>query len=297
MNFFKVLFSVCTGTERFAELSRLPLWRSLLHLMLLATLLATMITALRFPDIDAVARKITATLHAEFGEIKVTSNGFVPSIRPQERRRVTVYPGTVVEYFPDTGFKDKDLRVDDFSNGVVWTPGIAVLWLKTGSGFMLLPLNYAPQALQEFGKVNFMPVTPAGIVAFVKDLGRPAGPFMYAGFHDFANTMERTVLLFSGFMEVLLIFGGAVLFTSVFTGFFSIGGGASMLGMRYRNMWTIGLYAGFPAMLVAAVVSGFELPYFDFSTVYLFGMLGYFFVIIGRIQRQRMDNAGKPERN
>ncbi|MDD3118985.1 MAG: hypothetical protein PHQ27_07395 [Victivallales bacterium] len=290
MNFFRIIFSVCRETAMFPVLARLPLYRTILHLLLLAILLAGVMTGLQYPTVKAVIGQAEQTVTAQFGAIRSTGEGLVPAIDPERRRQVEIFPGLVLNYFPGAEVKPGDLPWDKYDRGVVWTPGVVVAWRKDAP--VVVPLIYSVKLLERGQEIKLYPGSREGIVATIGELYDPAGPFWFDDFAQFFPWLERLVLGGSYVIYFLLVFGGVLVFNTLFTGFYALGGGLAMCGMRYRNLWQMGIYAGIPALIVAAVATGLTLPYVDFSTIYLFGFLGYFFFIISRLQRKLPGDGG-----
>ena len=73
---------------------------------------------------------------------------------------------------------------------------------------------------------------------------------------------------------------------------------ASMRQLRVltiRELWKTGLYAGFPAMIIGSFFPALNLPLFSFSTVYMFGLVIYWILIISRIERSGQEEEKKHE--
>ena len=79
MNFFNILFSVCTGTEIFPRLLEISLRRSVFHFIIISAASAFFILGGRaFPlwhNID----KTCNTLGTEFGALQIDDAGILPS--------------------------------------------------------------------------------------------------------------------------------------------------------------------------------------------------------------------------
>lgn len=78
-----------------------------------------------------------------------------------------------------------------------------------------------------------------------------------------------------------------LLYTSVFVGMFRLtSGGRYPIRLTYAQFWKTGIYAGFPALLVASAFPALNLPFFTFSTVYMTGLLIYWLYTAHRLERQ-----------
>ena len=63
-------------------------------------------------------------------------------------------------------------------------------------------------------------------------------------------------------------------------------GGRYPIRLTYAQFWKTGIYAGFPALLVASAFPALNLPFFTFSTVYMTGLLIYWLYTAHRLERR-----------
>lgn len=71
----------------------------------------------------------------------------------------------------------------------------------------------------------------------------------------------------------------AVLYPAVFVGVSRLTGAGQLRRLTIREYWKIGIYAGFPALLIAGCFPAFGLPYFSFETVFVAAMLIYWMYV------------------
>jgi hypothetical protein len=97
-----------------------------------------------------------------------------------------------------------------------------------------------------------------------------------------------SIWTFSLFMQNLgLTLFLPLLYTALFVGVFRFSsGGRYPVRLTYLEFWKIGIYAGFPAMLVASAFPALALPFFSFSTVYMAGLLIYWLYTASRLERE-----------
>jgi len=60
---------------------------------------------------------------------------------------------------------------------------------------------------------------------------------------------------------------------------------AGRSSLNRRQLWVVLLYAGYPSMLIGTVVSALNLG-ISYNTIYVFGLIGYLFFILARLERQ-----------
>ncbi len=288
INFFTIFFSVCRGTSMFPILTHMPIKRVLFHLLFLVMLLAGFVTFCKiFPAVKFKDRLIT-DIHKEFGNIDNTDHGFSPTVSPGQKRLLEIVPGYVMAYFPDNQFSSNELGTKKFNRGIIWNPGFAGMWIKQpNESFVIIPLIYTTKIFSRFSSDNLTPKDAGLMTSTVKEFYDTKGPFVFGSLAQMASTFLFSYLFSAYFMELLRGLFCVLIFNTLFTGCYSFGGGAAMAGLRYRNLWVIGVYASFPALLIASFFPAFDLPYFDYSTIYLFAFLGYFLFIFSKFQRMR----------
>lgn len=296
IDFFRILASVCRETTMFPILALLPFRRALLHLFMLTIMLAMVVTACRIYPALELRDKIMSGLTEEFGTIKASEGGFLPEIAPEKRRFMEILPTYLLTYFPNKEFTFADMNTGDFSRGVLMTPGFVTLWIKKpDSGFVLIPIVYSTSMLNRFSSDSLTPVNGEVMVETAREMYDAKGPFIFDDVNSVASSFTIYYVVLRYLMELGRALFCVLVFNTLFTGCYSIGGGAAMAGMRYRNLWIMGVYASFPALIIASFFPALDLPYFDYSTVYLFAFLGYFMFIFNKLQRltiSRIDIIG-----
>ena len=289
MEFFRLIFRICSSPAVFTELAELPLRRVFVHLLMLATLLALLVFAAQYFTAARLHRQIGSAIVGEFGELSVTPAGLQPTRQPERARNMALTHNFLLSYNPGPEIKTDMIKVGEYDKGIIWTPGLVLFWQeKTQDNFVMLPLLVAESEQSRVSLKEMFSSGVQGIAAFVKKhyhrLEAVSGLTMAA---LFAQLMWGYLAMIY-FAELLRVIGSALLFNTLFTGCYSFAGGAAATGLPFRKIFIIGMYSGFPALMVASLFSAFDLPLLDFNTVYLFGFLGYFLIVLSRIQRERM---------
>ena len=288
MNFLRVLKEVCSGTTIFPQIADYPLRRTLLHLGMLAILLSLFIACCQYWSVNRFRERLDPALHKEFGELVNSKDGLRPALHPETARTLALTNRVILNYFPDANIKTGELRTKQYDMGLLWTPGAVLCWQnKGGNSFLVWPLLITP--MEKVPLRDLFPSSTDGIAALVKKIYHPAPmePEM-----DIRALLLGLLWSYTGviyLVSMLRILFFVLLFTTLFTGCYSLAGGAASTGLRFKQIFTIGIYAGFPALMVASVIPAFDIDLIDFNTVYLFGFLAYFLFVFSRIQRQRLQ--------
>ena len=129
MSFFKVLFSLCSGTGAFPRLTGLPVWRAFMHLFFLILLCCAVITAafhfIHSSGIDAV----TARFFAQTGPFVLTLTEIRPEKDPAVSRSYRLSRILRFDYFANA----EDFKASKFPEGreqfgILCLPGGAAFW-------------------------------------------------------------------------------------------------------------------------------------------------------------------------
>lgn len=284
MDLFRIIISVCSGTGMFPVLSAMPLRRVILHLSLVSVLLGTAIAAFRFMPMQREKEAILKSFQEEFGTIAISEGGLRPTLNPELHRSLQIIPGIVIDYFPDRESATTHFDPGKRQNGIIWTPHAALWWFRHSSGFICLPVIGTVEKSRQLGSLSA--ANTAGIVSMLDNFtidNREWSPESFAG----QLLILAVALSFS--LWSIGIFMMVILFNTMFSLCYSIGGGRTMLGMTFRNIWNTGFYASLPALMIAALFPALDLPFLDFNTVYLIGFLGYFIIILGKAQRRKLS--------
>jgi hypothetical protein len=93
----------------------------------------------------------------------------------------------------------------------------------------------------------------------------------------------------------LTVFLQPLLYTAIFVLVFRLTGGRQLRILSLSEFWRVGIYAGFPVMLFASCFPAFDLPFLRYDTVYMIGLVGYWLVVTGRIERANIEGGASDE--
>ena len=292
MNFFRTIIGICSGTSVFRQLAGTHPLRAIFHLLVLAFLCSAFIISGRILTTYSQTFKLIDVLEKQFGGISFgEKDGLLPQ-KNADKPFAYLNNNFRLDYRPSKEKLAEDVQNWNNAAGVLWTPQSIFMWFAnpaqkefyTYNLFMLsgksLPSTSHPtkEALADYLDKNaFLPGT--GQYAFLKEPKK--------------IDMITLKLLSCGIIafEFLFRFIGTVFLVLFFNGIFTLVSSLSARNadpdfkLSARSMFSVGIYAGFPALLIASCFPALELPYFDFISVYIAGFLFYLFVVLGTLRR------------
>ena len=300
--FIATTLAICSGTEVFRELRGVSFFRLAAHLIALSLLCSVANVMLRLYPFEKEYYSVCQTLEKQFGGLRRSDKGMMPATNPD--KPATVFLDTFrVDYFPNNADLDKFAPGDDFNVGIVWTPNILAKWTRGPKGsFQVVPVimplpgdNIA--ALRTFMK-NLMPVASRDKLAErLRAWTLPPKAMMpwatSASFNEFKTNMLGGVWLDPPTIYGINLFAGILfnallvspLYILVFTAFSFVFGRSGTLGMNFKQLFVVGMYTGFPGMIIATIYTALDLPALDYQSVFLFSYLVYSFPVFSRLTR------------
>ena len=305
--FVKTFIGVCSGTEIFPELAEFPLLKAIGHLILLALVCAAANIATRYHPFNVEFEKACVALQNKFGGLRYTSKGVVPEKEP-DKPATLAFDDFRVDYFPN----QKDLNHfkpdDDCDGGFVWTPRSIIYWrLIANEPTPLLPLlvpttlkgdSLTDQTTFFWDSLRNSP-NDSSLKHFAKLYQVPKSQPITndsSYFRDFRSNIFAGVPLKLPILYILLL-GAEILINAllisplyilVFTLFSSTLGKSEMLGMKFSQLFVVGLYTGMPGTVIATLYTLLELPYLDYQSVFLMAYVIYSFPVFSRLRMERL---------
>jgi hypothetical protein len=299
--FIRVFLAVCSGTDVFLELLRFPVPRALAHFLTLTFLVSFFIAAAGFFSLYSDAAKVCRFLEEKFGPLTIDGGG-IHTGSPNAREHYILGGGLGFDYYPP-GWKPEDEKHGEKGSaaGLIMTDRLLAFWTTARKDqYMVLPLIYPESAKirgsyvggAEFGAyVKNLSSAPGGLAATVIIFSVPLGARKFLVNIEnikFPAALAVSALRFLAAAAMTLFSG--ITFSLIFSMVYSITGGGDD-GSRGKNrlkaasLFVVALYAGFPALVIAAFFPALNLGVLDFQTVYLICFLVYLFVVFGRIQK------------
>jgi len=300
--FLNTFLSVCSGTTDFPEIAKYPFYRMLLHLLLLSVICGAVNVAFRYHPFNLAYEKTCAKLAAKFGEIQTSSYGMRPALNP-DKHGTAYFDGFRVDYFP----ADNQLKTfkpgEDYLFGVAWTPLSIIAWvnldnkaapflplliptaadsekINEGMSFMLNRMKgETEKTLTLFDVAQIYSLNPAAIHASVVPFREFRTNIL--GIPCRIPTIYIIFLALEILINCLLISPVYILIFTLFSFFL---GKSNMLPMKFSKIFIVGIYTGFPGIVIATLYTALALPYLDFQSIFLMSYLVYSFPVFARLR-------------
>ncbi len=295
IGFFPALWGCCRGTGIFFAL-RYQSWPRLIgHLLLLALLCSFGITLGERSRFRPGMERALASFETLFGEIRLAPEGITPTLDPSKARSLPLPGNGFLLYAPDLDegvtLGESDAQLLNYL--LVWSPRLLLSGARTPGGDWQVWSKRAERAGRNplsYGPVQFGLTSAAALPEYLKSLRPPAGTweideeetYPAAAFFDAVGFLFL-LTLFAGY--TVLLTATAFFCTGIFTLVFRFVSVRQLRVLTIRELWKVGIYAGFPATIIASFFPALELPLFSYSTVYMFGLVVYWMVVLNRIER------------
>ena len=292
--FFATVLAVCQGTAIFPELIQRPLRRALGHLLLLAFLAAIVIVGCHYRTISDDLAVSAPILEKTFGAVQRRGRfNFTPTLDPDQGRGVSLPTSLplAVYYLPDveTLKEMPQFNPDNLANGILWQPQFILFW------------HHPPDS----DSYNFWTVslTPAELLNLLQSMVRQAdfqssGAPLQRSWPELAASLKAGLLLLYFAVQFLSIVLLALLSIGLFALVFVLTGGRRTRSIQTKELIILGIYAGFPAILVGTVFLALDLWLLDYTTIYMFGMAIYLLFAMTCIERSRLPRQPQlPDHN
>lgn len=292
-SFAGALFQTCSGISGFRTLCRHSWGRTVFHVVLMALFCTVLITWGEVSRKKTVLSAAVSVFKTVFGDkVLNTSSGLVPEKDPSTSRYLALPDGGRLWYFPAGKVKCNTDELEKCSYIILWAPrGFATALPKGGGSWTVSSVMPDDDKMLRTRNRTVTAAELSGLIlennerwdfddfkSFTADeLGRTLSGVMVAGF--FFQYLLLTLIL-------------PFLYTAIFVGMFRLTSGRRYpLTFSFGEFWKIGLYAGFPAMLVASAFPALALPWFSFGSVFMAGLLIYWLYAAGRIERENKEKT------
>ncbi len=294
MSFGSIFISVCRGVGDFPKLMDMALFRVVLHLFFLAFLMALFITGSRSFAVFSSINTLCDNIEQQCGDFVMSDHGLRPTIEP-DKAKVIYSNNCSFRYFPNNDFKLDAIDKDLTNVGIIWTPGIMLMWIRLPDNkYSAFPIVY-PVLKNEWNLMDFIErvlaassLTNTELANYIKNKGKPEGSFNM----DFSNisiNVARPGIKFTAAVAIFIaffsqIFFQALLFTGIYSLIFAFVGGGKIRTLKFRQVFAVATYCAFPAIFIAAFFPALRLPV-DYQTVFLFAFLIYLVIVFNFLQR------------
>jgi len=234
----------------------------------------------------------TGHFGAIFGGIRLDEHGARPTLEPEKRRYQLLEFGGLLCYSAGSGLLlPEKSTFSDYRYILAWFPACAVTAVPAG------PDRFAVSRFRFLEGETSQDLCSADELKHILEKAERVSPDneehlrMTVTPEDIAGALRVA----AAFWSFLLFFGDAaiqiVLCLVIFVGFFSLTSSRKR-ELRWGELVRIALYAGCPALFVAACFAAFDLTgILNFSTVYVIGTIGYFLVVVNQLEHSRRQSG------
>ena len=314
-NFVNTFISVCSGTAVFPEITKFPFRRMLWHLFILAVLGSFLNVAFRYHHFNIAYEEYCAKLQKKFGDIELSEKGILPAHNPETNGTV-YYDNSRIDYFP----KVEDLK--DFNPGdnsfwgIAWTPNSAIVWVlndKKPSPFIPLLIPVIPHNGDMDQGMSFLIKSMRGEIRSSLSLLEVSEIYKIPAkqisdkslpFREFQTNLCLGIPLKVPSIYILYlisqIMGNCFLTVPVYILIFSLFsfflGKSNMLSLKFSKLFILGIYTGFPGIIIATLFTALQLPFLDFQSIFLLSYLFYSFPVFSRLRYDQIQNENQAKK-
>lgn len=281
-SFISALWGVCCGTRVFPVLKGHGAFRTVWHLALMSLVCAALITWGGVGRAKSEYRKFVERYGELFGERLIFSRSGMRPEKDPDKPRYLALPGQGGLFY--TAGMEKVEMPPQIASGsayfVVWSDYCFIFGarnLADGDNAM-----WQIQVADPDRSIVVRKVSADKLDAFLDALlaerrggGRWKFPVAKIGTERLFRVARRIVAVAVFFAEFVGIFLLALVCTALFAFVSRLTGAAALRGLGGMEYWKIGVYAGFPGMLIGAVAEALDLPFLVYGMVYAFALVIY----------------------
>jgi hypothetical protein len=305
-NFFKILLSVCTGTDVFKKVIKFSLFRTFRHLILLSILCSFVFVLAKSPGMKKDINSFASYFQNQFGNVIVRKTGVYPEKKPDSPRNLN-YNSIQINYFPKNPV-DKKMGPDDKVNhsGFVWLPNSIIGWMKMDdSNFFVYQALTSLDSHSLFGIVS-----KDEIISYLKNC--TVTNFKYLRFSFFVpmsvpllglltlhenNSFQlysETIFYWSAF-GILVRFIMTIIFNSVFYSLlfallYTISRKSALYNLRFKAFFATAVYAGFPGIIIGTIFTIAEISWLQYQTIFLVSFIVYLIAVTQKLRKINNEN-------
>ena len=288
VSFLTALSGTCSGIAVFHRL-RFQSWlRTVFHMFLMGAFCALLITWGEVHRQRPVFQAGVKIFESVFGtKILNTSRGLVPEKSPETERFLVLPNEGRLWYIPSGKLKVSVGELEKNSYLILWAPGGMATAVRSASGSWTANIVLPDNEKVMFSTPKTLSSQELLKLKLVSEKKWNFDNLETLSVENFAKTFQGIWISTLFMQNLCLTLILPVLYTAIFVGMFRLtSNGRYPVRLSYSEFWKIGIYAGFPAMLVAAAFPALDLPLFSFSTVYMVGLLIYWLYSASRIERE-----------
>ena len=291
INFLTAVSSVCVSREMFKNLKNQGIWRAVLHLVFLAFLCSCFILLAGHDYLLKRIEKPLDNFESAVGSIIIEQGAIFPEKDRDRPYEITLDENMKLIYAPNLGVINPNW---------IEKKGITILWVPRMWSVVLKNAEYSPfQIFTGFPNSTIQEKSEAKdmdeLMAYLHKRGSVADKNIKKAdprtFTFDRLDIERTYLgcyffYFWGEFCVQTLF-----ITVMFSIFYRYLGARGFSKLKFREIFVSGLYTAIPPMLIAALFPALDLPFFDFTTIFLIAFCVYFICVLNFLERAAHENS------
>ena len=297
VSFLTALSGTCSGIAVFYRL-RFQSWlRTVFHMFLMGAFCALLITWGEVHRQRPVFQAGVKIFESVFGtKILNTSRGLIPEKSPDSERFLVLPNEGRLWYIPSGELKVSVGELEKNSYLILWAPGGVATAVRSASGNWTANVVLPDNEKVMFSSPKTFSSQELLKLKLVSEKKWNFDNLESLSVENFSKTFQGIWISTLFMQNLCLTLILPVLYTAIFVGMFRLtSNGRYPIRLSYSEFWKIGVYAGFPAMLVAAAFPALDLPLFSFSTVYMVGLLIYWLYSASRIERELADEESETD--
>lgn len=311
MNFFQAFLGTCRGAAAFIELRKQPVWKVLVHLLLIVLISCICIGIGRFYALKYFWSRTESNFVETFGDRLVAGpKGILPEKDVEvSRRQELPYNGLIVYVSPkgpEKNYLDETMEGRNYI--IIWTPGDIYAVIRNQQNGRWLIQSLLP------GKGEGLQGRVSGMSRFIEGNGGLNYTQMRENFSkiiaDYSNvkklsslkrdeqilsidlfrTMYIMMAVFNGIayflLSLILIGFGTLIYMVIFVVMNSFQRGEQLLSPG--EMFRIVIYCAFPVLIVVNVLPMLQLPLGEWhDKLFLIGWIIYINVVRRYLEKNR----------
>ncbi|MBR1951746.1 MAG: hypothetical protein IKA32_04175 [Lentisphaeria bacterium] len=288
VSFLTALAGSCSGISVFYRLRSQSWVRTVFHLVLMGMLCSLLMTWGEVHRKRGVFQAGMKIFESVFGSrILSDDRGLVPEKSPGVERSLKLPNEGLLWYIPSGKLSGTAENLEKFSYLILWAPGGLATAIRSETGrwtaHTMLP---GDDRVKLSGSV-VMTTSELLKLQLVSKEKWDFDDLESLSVQNLAGTFQGVWMITLFIQNLCLTLFLPVLYTAIFVGMFRLTShGRYPIHLSLSEFWKIGIYTGFPAMLVATAFPALDLPLFSFSTVYMAGLLIYWLYTTAVIERE-----------
>ena len=309
MNFLQAFLEICRGPAVFVTLCRQPLWKVILHLVIVTVISCAAVGVGRYFALKYFWSRTERNFIDMYGTaLTVSSKGLLPEKDVNvSRRQELPYEGLIVYVSPSGAEKDyPDETLEGRNFIVIWTPGDVVVAVRDRKNSRWLMQSFIPDAgdfqKQLAGMSEFFEGGTGLTYTQMRDelskIVKNSGTAKFAKFEkeekigsaELFKSMYVMMAIFNGvsyfFLTMILIGFGCLIYMVIFFLLNRLPGTERII--TGAEMLKITIYAALPVLFVVNAFPMLQLPFEEwYDKIFLIGWIIYINVIRRYLERNR----------